>query len=82
MTNQEALDLVATVLARIAPEVDVATVDPDAELQEAVDLDSVDFLTLVTGIHEATGLDIPERDYAELATLGGFVRYLTERAAA
>jgi acyl carrier protein len=71
--------LVAAALTRVTPRVDVAALDPDADLRDAADLDSMDFLNLVVAIHDATGLDIPERDYPHLATLAGFARYLDER---
>jgi acyl carrier protein len=77
MDDRQARDLIAEVLADIAPEIDLAMVDADAPLQDEVDLDSISFLDLVTGLAEGTGLEIPERDYAELATLGGMVRYLS-----
>jgi len=41
-----------------------------------VDLDSVDLLNLVAAIYEATGVDIPERDYPVIATLGRCVDYV------
>ena len=47
----------------IAPEVDLATVDPAADLREAFDIDSMDFLNLVTALHHRTGIEIPEIDY-------------------
>jgi acyl carrier protein len=68
--------VVRGVLADLAPEADVDALRLDAPLQEAVDLDSVDFLNLVTAIYEVTGVDIPERDYAELATLRGCVDHI------
>jgi acyl carrier protein len=73
--------LVTAALRRVVPRVDIAALDPLADLRDAADLDSMDFLNLVTAIHEATGIDIPERDYPHLATLAGFARYLDERAA-
>jgi len=45
-------------------------------MQEALDLDSIDFLNLVIALHERTGLEIPEKDYPQLATLDGCVAYL------
>ncbi len=60
----------------IAPEVDLATIDPAADLREAVDIDSMDFLNLVTALHHRTGIDIPEIDYPKLATLSGIIAYL------
>lgn len=76
MTDDDALDLIRTVLAEVAPEADLATVGPDETIQEALDLDSIDFLNVVEGIHQRTGLDIPERDYPELSTVDRTVRYL------
>jgi len=63
-------------LHRIAPEVDLAEVDDDALLQDEMDLDSMDFLNLVTALHDATGIEVPERDYPSLSTVGGFVAYV------
>jgi len=63
-------------LNNIAPEVDLATIDPAADLREAIDIDSIDFLNLVTALHHRTGLEIPEIDYPKLATLSGIVAYL------
>lgn len=81
LTPDTARDLLARVLADIAPEVDVADADPDAQLQDELGLDSMDFLNLVTGIHEATGIEVPERDYPQLSTLRGAVDYLSRRPA-
>jgi len=64
-------------LGEVAPEADLDSVGPDETMQEALDLDSIDFLNFVTGLHERTGLEIPERDYPELSTVEGCVRYLT-----
>jgi acyl carrier protein len=50
-------------------------------LRDQLDIDSMDFLNFVIGIDEATGLDIPERDYPQLATLDGCVEYLRTRVA-
>jgi acyl carrier protein len=72
----DARALLARLLGRIAPEVELDDIDPAAPLQEAMDLDSMDFLNLVTAVHEATGLEVPERDYPLLATVDGFVAYL------
>ena len=71
--------LVCDSLARIAPEVDAASVDPQAELREEFDLDSMDFLNFLEELHRATGLDFPERDYPQLASLAGCIEYVTRR---
>jgi acyl carrier protein len=80
VTPDDARALMAQLLGRIAPEVDLAQVDDGALLQEEMDLDSMDFLNLVTALHDATGVDVPERDYPLLSTVGGFVAYVVAAA--
>jgi len=60
----------------IAPEVDIATVDPSADLREVIDIDSMDFLNFITALHHRLGIDIPEIDYPKLVTLDGAVTYI------
>ncbi|HUY22438.1 MAG TPA: phosphopantetheine-binding protein [Acidimicrobiales bacterium] len=76
MTDDEALDVIRTVLHEVAPEADLAQVGPGETLQEALDLDSIDFLNFVVGLHERTGVEIPEHDYPRLSTVQGCVAYL------
>ena len=80
MTPRETKTLVAEILAAIAPEADISTVADDVDLREALDLDSMDFLNLITGLHERTGRPIPEADYPRLFTLDGIAAYFGETA--
>jgi acyl carrier protein len=80
MTNAEALTLFAHLLHGIAPEVDVAEVDQNVPFQDECDLDSMDFLNLITALQKETGINIPERDYARVSTITDFVTYLTQAA--
>lgn len=82
MNNLDARALLARLLHGIAPEIDLTDADPRRPIQEELDLDSMDFLALVTALHDATGIDVPERDYPDLATIDGFVRYVTAAAEA
>jgi acyl carrier protein len=49
------------------------------DLREQLDIDSMDGLNIMIGIHEATGVDIPEADYPQMANLNGCVAYLRVR---
>jgi acyl carrier protein len=73
MTPEQARDAVAAALAAIAPEVDLDGVDPDGELGEELDLDSMDLLELRTALQEATAVEIPADD-PTCSTLSGLVR--------
>jgi acyl carrier protein len=79
MTEAEIRATVLRVLGEIAPEADLAHVDPDASLREQLDLDSMDILNVMIGLHGALQVDIPETDYGKLATLNGAVAYLAQR---
>jgi len=63
-------------LNNIAPEADIASVDPVADLREAIDIDSMDFLNFIIAIHRRLGVDIPEIDYPKLGTLNGAFAYI------
>jgi acyl carrier protein len=67
-------------LGNIAPDIDLAKVDPGADLREALDIDSMDFLNFVTAIHRRLGVDIPELDYPKLVTLDGAISYLRAKS--
>ena len=57
------------------------SVDPNSDLRESLDIDSMDFLNFVTAIHHRLGLDIPELDYPKLGTLAGALDYLKAKLA-
>lgn len=77
MTEDQAAALLAATLREIVPAADLAAADPELPLQEVADIDSMDFLRLVTIIRDRTGIEIPPRDYPKLATVKLFVSYLT-----
>jgi acyl carrier protein len=68
-------------LGNIAPEADLAAVDPAADLREALDIDSMDFLNFVIALHRRLAVDIPEIDYPKLVTLDGAMTYLRGKMA-
>jgi acyl carrier protein len=79
MTDAELRAAVRSVLARLAPETASAHLDSAAPLRDQVDLDSMDFLNFVIGLHKACGVDIPEADYEKLGTVDEIVAYLMAR---
>jgi acyl carrier protein len=79
MTDQELRALVLAEIQRIAPEVHGASLDPAHPIRAQVDLDSVDFLGLLVALHTATGVDIPESAYDEVASIDGCVAFLAAR---
>jgi acyl carrier protein len=79
MSKEDIANLVRRALISVAPEAENQPLDPAADFRDQMDLDSMDFLNFVIALHEATGIDIPERDYPQLANLDGCTEYLAAR---
>ena len=82
MTQDDIRDQVLSVLTTIAPEVDANDIRDDVLLRDQVDLDSMDWLNFLIGIHKRLHVDIPESDYASLRTLNDVVRFVQRQASA
>ncbi len=76
MTQNDIRAEVLSVLTTIAPEVEVEDIRDDVLLRDQVDLDSMDWLNFLIGIHNRLHVDIPESDYASLRTLTDVVHYV------
>jgi acyl carrier protein len=63
-------------LCRIAPEVSPGEIEPAVPLRDQIDLDSMDWLNFLVGLHARLGVDIPESDYRRLVTLDDLLAYL------
>jgi acyl carrier protein len=76
------VDIKARVLAiikSVAPELDETRLRPEQSLRKQIDLDSMDWLNVLVGIHEQLKVDIPEKDYGKLVTLNDLVAYVEAR---
>jgi acyl carrier protein len=79
MSPEQLRSVVLEALSDVAPELEPGSLDPQVELRNQLDLDSMDFLNFVLGLHKALDVDIPEADYRKLASLDGCVAYLAEK---
>jgi len=76
MTKDEIREIVLRALGQIAPEADLLQLKPNLRIRDQLDVDSMDLLNFVIGLHQQLQVDIPEADYSKLATLDGCVDYL------
>ncbi len=79
MTNEECKQVVLDIIAEIAPDEDVSDVKPEVALREQLDLDSMDFLDIVMELRKKHGIEVPEAEYGELASLDSCAKYLTPK---
>ena len=80
MNDTAILEVIYKNLQRIAPEIEPAELVASEPLRDQVDLDSMDWLNFIVGLHEALKVDIPEADYQKLVTLDDLVAYLGHAA--
>lgn len=76
MTPQQLRAVIVEEIGNIAPEADTGSLPDDADLREALDMDSMDIFNLVVALSQRLNIDIPEADVAKLVTLGGAISYL------
>ncbi|MGB9339527.1 MAG: acyl carrier protein [Polyangiales bacterium] len=79
MTRDEIRSTLLGCLVAVAPEIDAEEIEDDADLREELDLDSMDVLRWVQGIHKALGVEIPEEDYGQIVSLEDAVSYVAAR---
>lgn len=79
MKRDEIKRMVMAAIQEIAPEIEESDIEPDEELREECDIDSMDFLKLLGEIKKVSGINIPETDYFQVNTLERMIGYLGER---
>lgn len=80
MNEDDARTAVYAALGQVAPDIGPDDLDDAARFRQDLELDSLDFLRLVETIAGGTGVDIPERDYPEVLTVGALIAYLAASA--
>ena len=79
MTKDECKKLVIDIIADIAPDEDLSGVKPEVRLRDQLQLDSMDFLDIVMELRKRYGIEVPEADYMQLASLDSCADYLTPK---
>lgn len=79
MTKDQVKEVVLRVLGQIAPEADLSQIKANLRIRDQLDIDSMDLLNFVIGLHKELKVEIPEADYPKLATLDGCIDYLAVR---
>ncbi len=81
MTPEDLRAAVTGELLAIAPDLDAATLDPEAHLMDDIGIDSMDFLNLVTALQGRFDRPIPETDFPRLTSVASIARYLAAAGA-
>jgi acyl carrier protein len=76
MTHEDIVQAVKDIIRTIAPDEEIGGLNLTDPLREQIELDSMDFLDIVMELRKRYGVQVPEDDYKELATLQGCADYL------
>ena len=79
MTKDNCKKLVIDIISDIAPDEDLSTIKPEIRLRDQLQLDSMDFLDIVMELRKRHGIEVPEADYGQLASLESCAEYLTPK---
>jgi acyl carrier protein len=79
MTKDDLRKMILAEISNIAPEADAGSIDPDADIREALDFDSMDVMNLIIALHKQLSVDIPDGDAIKLVTLNGAIDYLSKK---
>ena len=79
MSPEEARALISTSLLKVVPDAELDTIDDDEDLREALELDSLDFLSFAEMLSQGSGRRIDEVDYPQLVTTANCVSFLAGR---
>ena len=79
MTKEDCKKIVLEIIADIAPDEDLSNVKPEVRLRDQLQLDSMDFLDIVMELRKRHGIEVPEADYQQLASLDSCAEYLTPK---
>ncbi len=74
MTRAEISQAIINIVNEIVPDEDWSTFGPEESLRGK--LESMDFLDVVMELRKQYGVEVPEADYGQLATLQSCVDYL------
>ncbi len=75
MTKDDIKKAIIKIILEIAPDIEEDEIKADENIQRSLEIDSFDFLKILTCMNEDTGVEVPEKDYAKVDTLEHMAEY-------
>jgi len=79
MTNEQIKQSIIKEILRIAPDIDEDDILPEENIQRSLEIDSFDFLKILTALNEQLSVEVPEADYSKVDTLEHMIAYFSDR---
>lgn len=78
MTKEELQSEIIKAILEIAPDVEADEIEVGENIQRSLEIDSFDFLKILTAMHEKTGVEVPEADYAKVGSVEDMANYFID----
>lgn len=79
MTADQIKETIIKEIITVAPDIEEKEILPDANIQRSLEIDSFDFLKILTALNGQLGVEVPEADYAQVDTLEHMAEYFSKR---
>ena len=79
MTKEEIKQTIIEQILEIVPDIEEDEIMPDENLQRSLEIDSFDFLRVLTALYEKLGVEVPEADYGKVDTFEHMTDYFAQR---
>jgi len=79
MTKDEIKGMIIKNILEVAPDIQEDEIEPNANIQRSLEIDSFDFLKILTSLNEELGVEVPESEYSKVDTLENMADYFLKR---
>ncbi len=79
MTKEDIKKTIIKQIIEVAPDIEEDEIKPNENIQRSLEIDSFDFLKILTALNEELGVEVPEADYSKVDTLENMAEYFTQR---
>ena len=79
MKKDEIKEVIVKNILEIAPDIEEDEIEPNENIQRSLEIDSFDFLKILTAMNKDVGIEVPEADYSKVDTLEHMVEYFAKR---
>ena len=81
MTKEQIKQTIIEQILEIAPDIEENEIVSDKNIQRSLEIDSFDFLKILTALNDILGIAVPEADYGQVDTLDHMIAYFAKRIA-
>jgi acyl carrier protein len=79
MNTDEIKKIIIEHILEVAPEISEDDIDENKNIQRSLEIDSFDFLKILTALNEKLGIEVPEADYSKVDTLNNMAEYFLKQ---